>query len=229
MEEKVEDKVDEKVEDAGAVFVDLDKVNDETKQLFDFGEKKKKKKKKEAAEKVEEVIIDGTGKIFERGEVYKYEELLHRIQELVNKHNIDLCISKKYTIKPPQVVRVGSKKVAWINFKDICTIMNRNEEHVFHFVLAELGTEGSIAGEGQLVLKGKYGPKHIEALLRKYITEYVTCQMCKSPNTAMEKDSRTRLFHQHCNACGAMRSVTTIKSGFHALGRGERRKAKHIN
>ncbi|SBT79175.1 eukaryotic translation initiation factor 2 subunit beta, putative, partial [Plasmodium malariae] len=153
--------MEEKVEDASAAFEDLDKVNDEAQQLFDFGEKKKKKKKKEITEQIEEVIIDGTGNVFERGEIYSYEELLNRIQVLVNKHNIDLCISKKYTIKPPQVVRVGSKKVAWINFKDICTIMNRNEEHVFHFVLAELGTEGSIAGEGQLVLKGKYGPKHI--------------------------------------------------------------------
>lgn len=35
-----------------------------------------------------------------------------------------------------------------------------------------LGTEGSIAGDGQLVLKGKYGPKHIEALLRKYISRF---------------------------------------------------------
>lgn len=49
--------------------------------------------------------------------------------------------------------------------------MNRSQDHVFQFVLAELGTEGSIAGDGQLVLKGKYGPKHIEALLRKYISE----------------------------------------------------------
>eukprot|EP00922_Rhytidocystis_sp_ex-Travisia-forbesii_P064449 GHVS01095769.1.p2 GENE.GHVS01095769.1~~GHVS01095769.1.p2 ORF type:complete len:107 (-),score=10.19 GHVS01095769.1:258-578(-) len=104
--------------------------------------------------------------------------------------------------------------------------MNRAQDHVFQFVLAELGTEGSIAGDGQLVLRGKYGPKHIEGLLRKYITEYVTCQMCKSPNTTMERDSRTRLFNQKCASCGANRSVTTIKSGFHAVGRGERRKAK---
>lgn len=43
-------------------------------------------------------------------------------------------------------------------------------DHVHQFVLAELGTEGSIAGDGQLVLKGKYGPKNIESLLRKYIS-----------------------------------------------------------
>ncbi|CTQ40974.1 translation initiation factor eIF-2 beta subunit [Babesia microti strain RI] len=193
-------------------------------QSFHFGEKKKKRR--DHKESSDQVIIDGTGQVFEKDAIYPYEELLTRIQTLISNHSVDLSGNKRYTIKPPQVVRVGSKKVAWINFKDICQIMNRNQDHVHQFVLSELGTEGSIAGDGQLVLKGKYGPKHIEALLRKYITEYVTCQMCKSPNTTMERDSRIRLFNQHCEACGAYRTVTTIKSGFHALGRGERRKAK---
>lgn len=189
-------------------------------------EKKKKNEKEAESGKSEEVIVDGSGKLFSKGKVYSYEELLIRVQSFISKNNPDISSNKRYTIKPPQVVRVGSKKVAWINFKDICTIMNRPQDHVFQFVLAELGTEGSIAGDGQLVLRGKYGPKHIEGLLRKYITEYVTCQMCKSPNTTMKRDSQTRLFDQQCASCGAHRSVTTIKSGFHAVGRGERRKAK---
>lgn len=79
-------------------------------------------------------IIDGTGQVFVRGHTYPYEEvfefmlrfnamqLLARIQSLINAHNPDLSGSKRYTIKPPQVVRVGSKKVAWINFKDICNV-----------------------------------------------------------------------------------------------------------
>lgn len=46
-------------------------------------------------------------------------------------------------------------------------------DHVHQFVLSELGTEGSIAGDGQLVLKGKYGPKNIESLLRKYISMFL--------------------------------------------------------
>ena len=47
--------------------------------------------------------------------------------------------------------------------------MNRTLEHVFQFVVAELGTEGSIDGNNRLVLRGKYVPKGIESLLRKYI------------------------------------------------------------
>ncbi|EAN32961.1 Domain found in IF2B/IF5 family protein [Theileria parva strain Muguga] len=192
---------------------------------FNFGEKKKKRTV-DAGDSPKTEIIDGTGQVFVKGHVYPYEELLARIQSMINANNPDLSGSKRYTIKPPQVVRVGSKKVAWINFRDICSIMGRSMDHVHQFVLAELGTEGSIAGDGQLVLKGKYGPKNIESLLRKYITEYVTCSMCKSPNTTMERDCRARLFTQHCEACGANRSVNPIKNGFHALNRGERRKAK---
>merc|ERR1712157_653242 len=52
---------------------------------------------------------------------------------------------------------------------------------------AELGTEGSIDGNQRLVIRGKYVPKYIESLLRKYILEYVTCQMCRSPNTELTK------------------------------------------
>lgn len=45
---------------------------------------------------------------------------------------------------------------------------------------------------------GKYVPKYIESLLRKYIVEYVTCQMCRSPNTTLTRDPVSRLFFVHC-------------------------------
>ncbi|CUV07994.1 translation initiation factor if-2 betam beta subunit ZnR [Cryptosporidium parvum Iowa II] len=196
---------------------------------YDFGEKKKKKKSKEhktGVSEVESSYVDGSGQLFVKGAIYPYEELLERVRRLILEHNPDLWGAKRYTLKPPQVVRVGSKKVAWINFQEICNIMQRNADHVFQFVLSELGTEGSIAGDGQLVLKGKYGPKHIEVLLRKYIMEYVACSMCKSPNTRLERDNRTRLYTIVCAACGANRSVQNIKTGFHAVSRADRKKAK---
>lgn len=49
--------------------------------------------------------------------------------------------------------------------------MQRSPDHVLQFVLAELGSEGSIGGDGHLTVKGKFGPKHIESLLRKYISK----------------------------------------------------------
>lgn len=37
------------------------------------------------------------------------------------------------------------------------------------FFLAEMGTEGSIDGNMRLVIKGRYQPKQVESLLKKYI------------------------------------------------------------
>ena len=104
--------------------------------------------------------------------------------------------------------------------------MNRNPEHVFQFFMAELGTEGSIDGNQRLVIRGKYVPKYIESLLRKYIVEYVTCKMCRSPQTELTKDSVSRLYFMHCKECGSSRSVAPIRAGFHAQTRADRRAAR---
>lgn len=44
-------------------------------------------------------------------------------------------------------------------------MMKRSPEHVFQFMMAELGTEGSIDGNQRLVIRGKFVPKVILILL----------------------------------------------------------------
>ena len=134
------------------------------------------------------------------------KELLTRLYGIIENDNPSLGTTKKYIMKPPQLVRVGSKKVAWVNFTEICNLMKRPPDHLTQFVLAEFGTEGSIAGDGQLILRGNYKEKHAESLLRKYIREFVTCDMCKSANTTLARDSSTRLYNVTCHNCGASRT-----------------------
>ena len=76
-------------------------------------------------------------------------------------------------------------------------------------------------GNKRLVIRGKFTPKYIESLLRKYILEYVSCNMCRSfEKTTLTKDSVSRLFFLHCDACGCSRSVAAIRAGYHAqIGR----------
>ena len=47
--------------------------------------------------------------------------------------------------------------------------MTRQPDHVVAFVLAEVGSTGSIDGSGRLVIRGRFQPKHIENILRNYI------------------------------------------------------------
>mmetsp|Transcript_16450 Transcript_16450/g.57507 ORF Transcript_16450/g.57507 Transcript_16450/m.57507 type:complete len:209 (+) Transcript_16450:92-718(+) len=205
-------------------------ADDGEEQLeFDFG--KKKKKNKDKKDKKDEEGGDGEAKMvtteWEKGEVYTYDELLGRLYQIIEDKNPTLGTTKKYVMKPPQVVRVGSKKVGWVNFTEICNLMKRPVEHVITFVLVEFGTEGSTTAEGQLTLKGAYKEKHVESLLRKYIREFVTCEMCKSANTGLDKDQSTRLWTVNCHNCGASRTAASIKAGYHAVTRADRRAAKN--
>jgi hypothetical protein len=67
-----------------------------------------------------------------------------------------------------QVVRDGAKKVVFANFPEICNAMRRTGEHVFNFMLAELGTTGSIDGSQRMVIKGRFQPKAVEHVIRKW-------------------------------------------------------------
>lgn len=158
---------------------------------------------------------------------YSYTEMLDRVYALLRERNPGHGGAKRrYKMPPPQLVRVGTKKTMWVNYKVITERMRRQPAHLMSFILAELGTEGSIDGSQRLVLKGRYIPKHLESLLKKYIIEYVTCPICRIPETTLTRDSVTRLFFLQCEACGSRRSVAPIKSGFHATSRSDRRAAK---
>ncbi|XP_056126473.1 eukaryotic translation initiation factor 2 subunit 2 [Rhinichthys klamathensis goyatoka] len=148
---------------------------------------------------------------------YTYDELLNRVFNIMREKNPDMVAGekRKFVMKPPQVVRVGTKKTSFVNFTDICKLLHRQPKHLLAFLLAELGTSGSIDGNNQLVIKGRFQQKQIENVLRRYIKEYVTCHTCRSPDTILQKD--TRLYFLQCETCHSRCSVASIKTGFQAV------------
>ncbi|XP_026866568.2 eukaryotic translation initiation factor 2 subunit 2 isoform X2 [Electrophorus electricus] len=148
---------------------------------------------------------------------YTYDELLSRVFNIMREKNPDMVAGekRKFVMKPPQVVRVGTKKTSFVNFTDICKLLHRQPKHLLAFLLAELGTSGSIDGNNQLVIKGRFQQKQIENVLRRYIKEYVTCHTCRSPETILQKD--TRLYFLQCETCHSRCSVASIKMGFQAV------------
>ena len=228
--------------------IDDQEVPDEVAAMFDLKQKKKKKKtitKKADTAEDGEPSADNEGVAVSTGSSseskvsssssgvsdmdppqYTYSQLLNRVVDYLHANNPDLIEKRRYTMKPPQLMRVGTKKTLWVNFSEICKTMRRNPDHLFQFMMAELGTEGSIDGNQRLVIRGKFVPKYIESLLRKYIGEYVTCQMCRSFNTALSRDSVSRLYFVQCQDCGSTRSVAQIRAGYHAETRADRRAAR---
>ena len=145
---------------------------------------------------------------------YCYDELLERIIKQIKKQNPSINAKSGPLLNPPDVQKVGTTRSAWINFVYTCNSLNRTTEHLQQFILAELGNDGSLGQENQLIIKGRYNSKHIQNLLAKYINEYVLCTTCKSPTTTLTKDNSTRLQVMKCNVCGSTKTVANIKSSF---------------
>uniref|UniRef100_A0A2R5L7N8 Eukaryotic translation initiation factor 2 subunit 2 n=1 Tax=Ornithodoros turicata TaxID=34597 RepID=A0A2R5L7N8_9ACAR len=222
---------DEKEEDKEGAGLDVDDL--------DFNLPKKKKKKKKIT--FEAIETDGPGgeededttfadELDTRSSAaassttwsgsdrdYTYDELLQRVFNIMREKNPDMVAGekKKLVMRPPQVLKVGTKKSSFANFLEICKMLHRQPKHVQAFLLAELGTSGSVDANNQLIIKGRFQQKQIENVLRRYIKEYVTCHTCRSPDTILQKD--TRLFFLQCEKCGSRCSVVSIKSGFQAV------------
>ena len=201
----------------------------------EFGKKKKSKKKKktedEDDDEDEDVGRDGTntgsGTSWDgTTRDYHYDEMLGRVFGILREKNPALSEKSKTIIKPPQVLREGTKKTVFANLMEICTAMHRPSEHVIQYLLAELGTSGTLDGTQRLVLKGRFLPKVFEGVLRHYFIDYVICNMCKSSDTQLVREQSSRLSYCRCQSCGASRSVSTIQRGFTAVGKGDRRKAR---
>merc|ERR1712010_272475 len=158
------------------------------------GDKKKKKKKKKVnvddlddgdADKENEGEGDSADPWTGSDRDYLYDELLQRVFGIMRDKNPDMVAGekKKFVMRPPQVVRVGSKKTAFANFSEIAKMLHRQPKHLLAFLFAELGASGAIDGSNQLIMKGRFQQKHIESVLRRYIKEYVTCHTCCSVQT----------------------------------------------
>ncbi|XP_066597092.1 eukaryotic translation initiation factor 2 subunit 2 isoform X2 [Prorops nasuta] len=216
---KKEDVVEAQTEDLA--------VDDNFDLDMDFSKtKKKKKKKKDLDELVAEEErkdtddkenVEETSLWVGSDRDYTYDELLLRVFNIMREKNPAMLAGKKqkFVMRPPQVVRIGTKKTSFANFTEICKTLHRQEKHLLDFLLAELGTSGSVDGNSQLIIKGRFQQKQIENVLRRYIKEYVTCHTCRSPDTILQKD--TRLFFLQCETCGSRCSVASIKSGFQAV------------
>jgi len=161
---------------------------------------------------------------------YMYTELLERAFDIMRTKNPGATQGEKrrFVMKPPQVIRLGSKKSGFINFVEICKLMHRTPDHVLSYLLAELGTSGTLDGSDVLVLKGRFQQKQMESVLRRYIREYVTCTTCRSPDTILSRANR--MFFLTCETCAARYSVSTISAGYSAVvGRRSRIRAAQGN
>ncbi|RLI04180.1 translation initiation factor IF-2 subunit beta [Candidatus Bathyarchaeota archaeon] len=129
-----------------------------------------------------------------------YEKWLERAYSKLSK-----TTPKKGRFEIPEVQHfiIGNRTFIK-NFRQICNVINREEQHLLRFLVKELATAGTIEGD-QAVFHGKFNEALIKHLVEDYIKEYVICPVCQSPDTKIVREERFRFLV--CEACGAKSSI----------------------
>nr|WCZ58290.1 translation initiation factor 2 subunit beta [Paratrimastix eleionoma] len=142
-----------------------------------------------------------------------YTEMLQRIMAFLHQNNPELMQGEKTLVLPPPQLGRDGKKTVFTNFQDICRCLNREPDHLLSFMLTELGCKGNLDGNNRLVIRDRFQPKSFEVVLKRYVKEYVFCNVCKGTDTVLTREEG-RMYQVHCGRCGASRNVGAIKQGF---------------
>jgi translation initiation factor 2 subunit 2 len=111
---------------------------------------------------------------------------------------------ERFVVPEPKLLTEG-KTTVLENFAAIADKLNREQEHLFKFLLRELGTAGKIDGQ-RAIFQRKLTSGIVTELINAYVKEYVTCSECGRPDTHLMKSER--ILTLRCDACGAHRPVT---------------------
>ena len=131
-----------------------------------------------------------------------YEVLLKRLQDKVG--NTAKKARSRLEIPTPQIIWVG-KNTIFRNFMDFPKALRRDPEKFLLYLNKELASAGYITGE-RVIFLGHKTLSSFQALIDRYIKDYIQCPVCGSPDTHTEK-SKPKVAFLICEACGAKSSI----------------------
>ncbi|MFL6309927.1 MAG: translation initiation factor IF-2 subunit beta [Nitrososphaera sp.] len=132
----------------------------------------------------------------------EYEALLKRLQDKVD--NTAKKTRSRLEIPTPEIIWVG-KNTIFRNFMDFPKALRRDPEKFLFYLNKELASAGNISGERVMFL-GRKTVSSFQALIDRYIKDYIQCPVCGSPDTHTEK-SKPKVAFLICEACGAKSSI----------------------
>lgn len=182
-----------------------------------FGKKKKKKRvvqNEEESEPHTPVDINDANDAndVDEGDApptdYTYGWLLARAHRQHGLSRALMEAREKARVPAPSVKLEGRKSI-WDNCMLAARCLGRDIEHIREFVGAELSSEATVAGGG-MTIRGRYKAGKIQAVLRRYINDYVVCRLCNSLDTELEREPTHRLLVLRCCTCHGAYTVTRV-------------------
>ena len=130
-----------------------------------------------------------------------YEKLLKRIEKNLSKNQNSLVT--RFEIPVVDVMWEG-QRTFFRNFAEFPKIMRRNSAKLLQYLSKEFAVPAELVGD-TAVFVGKRDPDDFTRLLKIYVSDYIECTTCKSPDTRIEKEKRISFLI--CEACGAKSTI----------------------
>ncbi len=127
----------------------------------------------------------------------EYEKLLKRIQD--NLSDTRKQKTTRFELPPVDVMWEGQRTFLR-NFAEFPKVLRRDPDKVLQYLSKEFAVPAQKMGEKAMFV-GKRHPDDFTRLFQIYVTDYVECPTCKSPDTKIVKEKRISFLI--CEACGA--------------------------
>jgi translation initiation factor 2 subunit 2 len=134
---------------------------------------------------------------------YDYDELLKRACSQMP----EVSLKRERLELPHLLITTIGMRTIISNFKEVADVLNRNPMHILKFLTREMATAAT-HHDSRAIFQGKFRRDSFERLLQRYMESFVTCPVCKRPDTKIVKEKR--LSFLVCNACGARSSIKQL-------------------
>jgi translation initiation factor 2 subunit 2 len=134
---------------------------------------------------------------------YDYDELLKRARTLMP----EVSLKKERMELPRLFISTIGMRTTIANFKEVSDTLDRDPQHILKFLTREMATAATYQ-DGRAIFQGKFPRDTFERLLQRYVESFVTCPVCKRPDTRIVKEKRLSFIV--CNACGARSSIKQL-------------------
>ena len=134
---------------------------------------------------------------------YDYDALLKRACSQMP----EVSLKRERLELPRLFISMVGMRTIISNFKDVADVLDRDPQHILKFLTREMATAATYH-DGRAIFQGKFQRDSFERLLLRYTESFVTCPVCKRPDTKVVREKR--LSFLVCNACGARSSIKQL-------------------
>jgi translation initiation factor 2 subunit 2 len=108
---------------------------------------------------------------------------------------------------PNPDIEKGTTRIIWKNIGAFLKMIRAPSEHFIDFMIKESGFKMNLDTKGLIIHHARINNGDIVKYMKKYVENYIICNICKKSDTQIIKDHEIRKYKIKCNACNSVYTI----------------------